>query len=184
MGKIRAPCSKATHTHSLSLSLNINRDSILFDCKLFRILLLPLHSSPFERQRSSVSFTSLSAFSPLCIHSLTILPSFSLSHISRWYLYISIQTFVTLAVVSEAIHSIGPNVKARRERRKAAKEGFPDLPDHKCPHIDVVLVAYLPNEKGEFRCGFVRQDGFLVASQLTSGEKESQKSRVDSVIPA
>lgn len=36
---------------------------------------------------------------------------------------------------------------ARRARRKAAKEGFPDLPDHNCPPIDVVLVAYLPNEK-------------------------------------
>lgn len=49
--------------------------------------------------------------------------------------------------MTEAIQSIRPNVMARRERRKALKQGFPDLPDKECPHIDLVLVAYLPNEK-------------------------------------
>ncbi|PWN53097.1 hypothetical protein IE53DRAFT_400807 [Violaceomyces palustris] len=64
-----------------------------------------------------------------------------------WYIFITTQTFVTLAVVSEAVQSIRPNVLARRARRKAAKEGFPDLDEKNCPPIDIVLVAYLPNEK-------------------------------------
>lgn len=65
----------------------------------------------------------------------------------RWYLFISLQTFVTLTVVTEAVASIRPNILARRARRKANKEGFPDLPNEKCPPIDIVMVAYLPNEQ-------------------------------------
>lgn len=68
-----------------------------------------------------------------------------------WYAYMGIQTFVVLCVLSEAIASIRPNVEARRARRKVAKVGFPDLDgeenEHKCPKIDLVLVAYLPNEQ-------------------------------------
>lgn len=47
----------------------------------------------------------------------------------------------------EAISCIRPAVEARRERRRAARDGFPDLEDErKCPYIDLVMVAYLPNE--------------------------------------
>lgn len=68
-----------------------------------------------------------------------------------WYIYICVQTFVVITVLGEAIASIKPNVQSRRARRKAMKEGFPDLDGEanieKCPRIDVVLVAYLPNEQ-------------------------------------
>ncbi|KAK0546536.1 hypothetical protein OC846_002272 [Tilletia horrida] len=64
-----------------------------------------------------------------------------------WYVYLAMQTFVSLTVLGEAIQSIRPNVLARRARRKAAVEGFPDLTERTCPPVDVVLVAYLPNEK-------------------------------------
>ena len=68
-----------------------------------------------------------------------------------WYTYMSVQTFVVLTIVTEAIASIKPNVQSRRARRKALKEGFPELDGdaniEKCPRIDLVLVAYLPNER-------------------------------------
>ncbi|KAK0527838.1 hypothetical protein OC835_004854 [Tilletia horrida] len=68
-------------------------------------------------------------------------------HTGLWYAFICLQTFVTFAVLAEAVSSVRPNVVARRVMRKAEKEGFPDLPEEKCPRIDVVFVAYLPNEK-------------------------------------
>lgn len=68
-----------------------------------------------------------------------------------WYIYISIQTFVIFSVMNEAISSLRPNVESRRARRRVAKFGFPDLDgeenEHRCPKIDLVLVAYLPNEQ-------------------------------------
>ncbi|KAE8214799.1 hypothetical protein CF327_g1843 [Tilletia walkeri] len=68
-------------------------------------------------------------------------------HTGLWYAFICLQTFVTVAVLAEAISSVRPSVIARRVMRKAEKEGFPDMPEEKCPRIDVVFVAYLPNEK-------------------------------------
>ena len=44
------------------------------------------------------------------------------------------------------MQSIRPSIKARREMRKAEKEGW-EKEDLVWPHIDVVLVAYLPNEQ-------------------------------------
>ncbi|CAO1624958.1 unnamed protein product [Sympodiomycopsis kandeliae] len=69
------------------------------------------------------------------------------AHDILWYIFISVQTLVTFTVLTEALQSIRPNVLARRSRRKAKKEGFPDFPDSKCPHMDIVMVAYLPNEQ-------------------------------------
>ncbi|PWN42875.1 hypothetical protein IE81DRAFT_289570, partial [Ceraceosorus guamensis] len=70
----------------------------------------------------------------------------------RWneglfWAYTVLQTFVSLSVTVEAVHSIRPAILARRARRKAEKEGFPDLAREKdCPFFDIVVVAYLPNE--------------------------------------
>lgn len=59
-----------------------------------------------------------------------------------------LQTLVTLTVLTEALQSVDPNVKARREVRKASKlEEYPEVNPKTCPHIDIVLVAYLPNEQ-------------------------------------
>ncbi|CEH18050.1 hypothetical protein CBOM_04480 [Ceraceosorus bombacis] len=70
----------------------------------------------------------------------------------RWneglfWAYTVLQTFVSLSVTVEAVHSIRPAILARRARRKAEKEGFTDLAREKdCPFFDIVVVAYLPNE--------------------------------------
>jgi cellulose synthase/poly-beta-1,6-N-acetylglucosamine synthase-like glycosyltransferase len=59
-----------------------------------------------------------------------------------------LQTLVTLTVLTEGILSIEPSVKARRDLRKAAKRTeYPEVNPRTCPHIDVVIVAYLPNEQ-------------------------------------
>lgn len=72
----------------------------------------------------------------------------SSAHSALWYTFAMLQTIVTLTVLTEALQSIQSNVKARREVRKAAKtEDYPPVDAKKCPHIDVVLVAYLPNEQ-------------------------------------
>lgn len=47
----------------------------------------------------------------------------------------------------EAVQSVRVNILARRETRKVLKEGFPDITEDRCPHFDVVVVAYMPNEK-------------------------------------
>jgi cellulose synthase/poly-beta-1,6-N-acetylglucosamine synthase-like glycosyltransferase len=71
-----------------------------------------------------------------------------IAHSILWYILALLQTMVTLTVLTEALHSVQPNVQARRENRKAAKiEDYPAVDAKKCPHIDVVLVAYLPNEQ-------------------------------------
>ncbi|CAD6887642.1 unnamed protein product [Tilletia controversa] len=68
-------------------------------------------------------------------------------HTGLWYCFICLQTFVTFTVLAEVVFSVRPSVLARRVMRKAEKEGFPDMPEEKCPRIDVVFVAYLPNEQ-------------------------------------
>lgn len=63
-----------------------------------------------------------------------------------WYIFAGLQTLTSLSVSTEAMQSIRPSIKARREMRKAEKEGW-EKEDLVWPHIDVVLVAYLPNEQ-------------------------------------
>ncbi|KAI3476251.1 hypothetical protein L1887_62169 [Cichorium endivia] len=65
-----------------------------------------------------------------------------------FYIYLVLQTLTALSVSTEALQSVRPSVKARRAFRKAAKEGWGETEGGKqWPRIDVVLVAYLPNEK-------------------------------------
>ena len=65
-----------------------------------------------------------------------------------WYILAMLQTIVTLTVLTEALKSVAPSVTARREVRRAAKgEDYPAVDAKTCPHIDVMLVAYLPNER-------------------------------------
>ncbi|SPO29628.1 related to glycosyl transferase, group 2 family protein [Ustilago trichophora] len=65
-----------------------------------------------------------------------------------FYIYLALQTFTSLSVSTEAMQSIRPSVKARRAFRKAAKEGWGETDNGKpWPKIDIVLVAYLPNEQ-------------------------------------
>ncbi|UZJ56720.1 hypothetical protein CBS101457_006040 [Exobasidium rhododendri] len=72
----------------------------------------------------------------------------SIAHSILWYILALLQTLVSLTVLTEGLQSISVNVKARREGRKAAKiEDYPPVDAKRCPHIDVVLVAFLPNEQ-------------------------------------
>ena len=65
-----------------------------------------------------------------------------------FYILLALQTFTALSVSTEAMQSIRPSVKARRAVRKTAKEGWGETEDGKpWPKIDIVLVAYLPNEQ-------------------------------------
>ncbi|CBQ69170.1 related to glycosyl transferase, group 2 family protein [Sporisorium reilianum SRZ2] len=65
-----------------------------------------------------------------------------------FYIFLVLQTFTSLSVSTEAMQSIRPSVKARRAFRKAAAEGWGETENGKpWPKIDIVLVAYLPNEK-------------------------------------
>ena len=72
----------------------------------------------------------------------------SMVHQVLWYIFLVLQTFTSLSVSSEAMQSIRTSVKSRRAQRKALKEGWGETENgHEWPAIDVVLVAYLPNEQ-------------------------------------
>ena len=65
-----------------------------------------------------------------------------------WYIFVGLQTFTALSVSTEAMQSIRPSITARRDFRRAEKEGWGETENgHEWPYIDVVLVAYLPNEQ-------------------------------------
>ncbi len=65
-----------------------------------------------------------------------------------WYIYVGLQTFTALNVSTEAMQSVRPSITARRLMRKAEKEGWGATENgHEWPLIDVILVAYLPNEQ-------------------------------------
>ncbi|KAN0062766.1 hypothetical protein ACQY0O_004961 [Thecaphora frezii] len=69
-------------------------------------------------------------------------------HEVLWYIYLALQTFTAISVSTEAMQAIRPAVMARRAERKARKEGWGELENgQEWPAIDVVLVAYLPNEQ-------------------------------------
>lgn len=66
-----------------------------------------------------------------------------------WYLLAGLQTFTSLSVSTEAMQSIRPSIKARRDMRRVEKEGWNKQlkTGQEWPSIDVILVAYLPNEQ-------------------------------------
>ncbi|UZJ53099.1 hypothetical protein CBS101457_002419 [Exobasidium rhododendri] len=73
---------------------------------------------------------------------MIIPPSF---HAGLWYMFVILQTFVTLTVVTEGICSITPAIKSRKARRAAKAHGF-NLGE-KAPKIDLIYPCYLPNEQ-------------------------------------
>ncbi|UZJ55559.1 hypothetical protein CBS101457_004879 [Exobasidium rhododendri] len=66
-----------------------------------------------------------------------------------WYILAGLQTLTSLSVSTEAMQSIRPSIKARRDMRRIAKEGWANQlkSGQEWPLIDVILVAYLPNEQ-------------------------------------
>lgn len=68
-------------------------------------------------------------------------------HRAIWYSLVALQTFTALSVSTEAMQSIRPSVNARKAFRHAKTHGFKLEDGQDWPHIDVVLVAYLPNEQ-------------------------------------
>jgi cellulose synthase/poly-beta-1,6-N-acetylglucosamine synthase-like glycosyltransferase len=64
-----------------------------------------------------------------------------------WYLFAILQTFTSINVFTEAIHSLRPTIEARRDMRQEQKQSWTPPKGQDWPHIDVVLVAYLPNEE-------------------------------------
>ena len=71
----------------------------------------------------------------------------SIAHEIVWYIFIALQTFTSFNVMAEALSSLRPTVLARRDMRKAYKAGFKLDEGQEWPHIDLILVAYLPNEE-------------------------------------
>lgn len=70
-----------------------------------------------------------------------------IAHEIVWYIFAILQTITSIGVFTEAIHCLRPTIQARRDHRQVVKEGWKLEHDQKWPHIDVVLVAYLPNEE-------------------------------------
>lgn len=88
----------------------------------------------------------LVAYGSFCFFAFVAMPD--AAHSILWYILALLQTFVTLTVLTEALQSVQPNVQARRQLRKSARQpDYPELDSRTCPHIDLILVAYLPNER-------------------------------------
>ncbi|GAC92679.1 glycosyl transferase [Pseudozyma hubeiensis SY62] len=68
-------------------------------------------------------------------------------HRAIWYSLVALQTFTALSVSTEAMQSIRPSINARKAWRHAKVHGFKLDEGQEWPFIDVVLVAYLPNEQ-------------------------------------
>ena len=64
-----------------------------------------------------------------------------------WYFYLSLSFLVSGTVTIEASHCITPSKDARRAVRRLRETGHFPTPDEKLPTLDLVIVAYLPNEK-------------------------------------
>lgn len=64
-----------------------------------------------------------------------------------WYFYLSLSFLVSTMVTIEASHCITPSKDARRAIRRLRETGQFPTPDDKLPSLDIVIVAYLPNEK-------------------------------------
>jgi hypothetical protein len=65
-----------------------------------------------------------------------------------WFIYNFTNFLIAAGTALEAFMSLAPNRAARKEASKAAEKDwtFPTRPE-KLPIIDIVIVAYLPNEK-------------------------------------
>jgi cellulose synthase/poly-beta-1,6-N-acetylglucosamine synthase-like glycosyltransferase len=65
-----------------------------------------------------------------------------------WFIYLLSNFYIAAATVLEAINSLTPCRDARRALMKVEENNwvFP-TPDHELPILDLVTVAYLPNEK-------------------------------------
>jgi cellulose synthase/poly-beta-1,6-N-acetylglucosamine synthase-like glycosyltransferase len=70
-----------------------------------------------------------------------------LVHEIIWYIFAVLQTLTSINVFTEAIHSLRPSFQARRDMRQEKKQAWTPPEGQSWPHIDVVLVAYLPNEE-------------------------------------
>lgn len=64
-----------------------------------------------------------------------------------WYFYLFLAFIVSTMVTIEASHCITPSKDARRAVRRLRETGQFPTPDEKLPTLDLVIVAYLPNEK-------------------------------------
>jgi cellulose synthase/poly-beta-1,6-N-acetylglucosamine synthase-like glycosyltransferase len=70
-----------------------------------------------------------------------------LVHEIIWYTFIVLQSLTSINVLTEAIHSLRPSFEARRDMRQEKKQPWKPTDGQSWPHIDVIIVAYLPNEK-------------------------------------
>lgn len=70
-----------------------------------------------------------------------------------WYVYMLTNTYVSMVTVLEAVLSISATREARTRVTKIAANDFKPgtlpwpTPDHQLPIIDLIIVAYLPNER-------------------------------------
>lgn len=83
-----------------------------------------------------------------CLGSFFIYPMMpAIAHEVIWYVLVALQTLTAISVSTEAMQAIRPSIRARRDRRYVEKNGWQLEKDQEWPLIDVVLVAYLPNEQ-------------------------------------
>jgi hypothetical protein len=66
-----------------------------------------------------------------------------------WFVYLMTNTYIAGATVIEAMMSIGANHEASKMAAKVAQKNwtFP-TPDSELGELDIIIVAYLPNEQG------------------------------------
>jgi cellulose synthase/poly-beta-1,6-N-acetylglucosamine synthase-like glycosyltransferase len=64
-----------------------------------------------------------------------------------WYFYLFLAFGVSTMVTIEASHCLTPSKDARRAIRRLRETGQFPTPDEKLPTLDLVIVAYLPNEQ-------------------------------------
>ncbi len=106
------------------------------------------HSGLLSRASATVNeWTPLALLVAYCVFSFfiyVVLPP--LAHEIIWYIFAALQTLTSISVSTEAMQSVRPSVLARRQMREVRKNGWKLEPGQDWPHIDVIIVAYLPNE--------------------------------------
>lgn len=96
---------------------------------------------------AAYEWTPLMLLFAYCLGSFALYPLLpDTAHEVLWFVLAGLQTLTSISVATEATQAIRPTVNARRDMRRAAKDGW-DKEQVDWPRIDVILVAYLPNEK-------------------------------------
>jgi hypothetical protein len=64
-----------------------------------------------------------------------------------YYFYMVANLYIAVVAVIESFLGMSPGRKAQAVAEKAQHHGFPTVSDRDLPTMNMVMVAYLPNEK-------------------------------------